>query len=203
MARKDFHHPFQPYDIQQQFMEAMYECIEDRKVGIFESPTGTGKSLSLICSSLTWLREHKRKAFDEAVAAIEVDDDEPEWMANAARDARKQEIRQMRNDFEKRLQAVREHEQKIREKAAKNEPLAKRRKVAVGEPEGLLADDDQFLLDDYDSDDERAKDNKSNVTGYSAETTKLMEQLGMLQKRNNEQVQEETPEELKIFFCSR
>ncbi|KAI7379651.1 ATP-dependent RNA helicase CHL1, partial [Hortaea werneckii] len=203
MARKDFHHPFQPYDIQQQFMEAMYECIEEKKVGIFESPTGTGKSLSLICSSLTWLREHKRKAFDEAVAAIEVDDDEPDWMANAARDARRQEIRQMRDDFEKRLQAVREREQKIREKAAKNEPLAKRRKVAVDEPEGLHEGDDQFLLDDYDSDDEHAKDSKNGVLGYSAETTKLMEQLGMLQNRNNEQVQEETPEELKIFFCSR
>ncbi|RMX98647.1 hypothetical protein D0868_09976 [Hortaea werneckii] len=202
MARKDFHHPFQPYDIQQQFMEAMYECIEDKKVGIFESPTGTGKSLSLICSSLTWLREHKRKTFDEAVAAIEVDDDEPDWMANAARDARRQEIRQMRDDFEKRLQAVREREQKIREKAAKNESLAKRRKVAIDEPEGLHGCDDQFLLDDYDSDDEHAKDSKNGVLGYSAETTKLMEQLGMLQNRNNEQVQEETPEELKIFFCS-
>jgi chromosome transmission fidelity protein 1 len=37
---KDFHHPFEPYPIQQQFMAALYECIEDGKVGIFESPTG-------------------------------------------------------------------------------------------------------------------------------------------------------------------
>ena len=38
---KDFHHPYQPYDIQLDFMEALYECIEQGKVGIFESPTGT------------------------------------------------------------------------------------------------------------------------------------------------------------------
>lgn len=37
---KDFHHPYEPYDIQKKFMNALYECIEDGKVGIFESPTG-------------------------------------------------------------------------------------------------------------------------------------------------------------------
>ena len=37
---KDFHHPYEPYDIQKKFMDALYECIEDGKVGIFESPTG-------------------------------------------------------------------------------------------------------------------------------------------------------------------
>ncbi len=37
---RDFHHPYQPYKIQKQFMSALYDCIEDGKVGIFESPTG-------------------------------------------------------------------------------------------------------------------------------------------------------------------
>ena len=38
--RKNFHHPYSPYDIQLQFMRALYTCIEEGKVGIFESPTG-------------------------------------------------------------------------------------------------------------------------------------------------------------------
>ena len=122
MAPRDFHHPFEPYAIQQQFMEAMYDCIEDGKVGIFESPTGTGKSLSLICSSLTWLREHKRKKFDDALAAVQIDDDEPVWMAEHARESRRREMLQMREEFEARLQAVREKERKLKERQAKGPP---------------------------------------------------------------------------------
>ncbi|CAJ0961768.1 unnamed protein product, partial [Ranitomeya imitator] len=67
-----FPFPFPPYPIQEQFMTELYRVLEAGKVGIFESPTGTGKSLSLICGSLTWLRdfeEKKRKEEAEALAA--------------------------------------------------------------------------------------------------------------------------------------
>lgn len=37
----DFEFPFTPYDIQHNFMKALYTTIENRKMGIFESPTGT------------------------------------------------------------------------------------------------------------------------------------------------------------------
>lgn len=36
-----FQFPFQPYSIQLDFMKNLYKCIENRKLGIFESPTGT------------------------------------------------------------------------------------------------------------------------------------------------------------------
>lgn len=39
-AHETFNHPYQPYDIQLDFMRALYDCIEQGKVGIFESPTG-------------------------------------------------------------------------------------------------------------------------------------------------------------------
>jgi chromosome transmission fidelity protein 1 len=38
--RQRFFHPYSPYDIQLQFMQALYDCVEAGKVGIFESPTG-------------------------------------------------------------------------------------------------------------------------------------------------------------------
>lgn len=37
---RDFHHPFVPYEIQRQFMNNLYGCLEDGKVAVFESPTG-------------------------------------------------------------------------------------------------------------------------------------------------------------------
>ena len=45
---KDFHHPYQPYDIQVNFMNALYNRIEHGQVGIFESPTGTSRIVTCL-----------------------------------------------------------------------------------------------------------------------------------------------------------
>jgi chromosome transmission fidelity protein 1 len=37
----DFYHPYTPYAIQETFMETVYQVLEEGKVGILESPTGT------------------------------------------------------------------------------------------------------------------------------------------------------------------
>jgi chromosome transmission fidelity protein 1 len=202
MEPKNFHHPFQPYDIQQQFMQAVYDCIENGKVGIFESPTGTGKSLSLICGSLTWLREHKRKKFDEAMQSIEVDDDEPEWMAEHAREIKRKEILHMRAEFEERLAKVREKERKLREKQTGGEPFRKRRKQDGTGEEREVNVEDQFALDDYNSDDGATK-RQTGQSQYSAETTKLLEKLGMITSAKDDRTTDDLKEEMKIFFCSR
>lgn len=54
-----FNFPFQPYAIQEKFMIELYKIIDGKQIGIFESPTGTGKSLSLICSALKWLIDYE------------------------------------------------------------------------------------------------------------------------------------------------
>jgi uncharacterized protein YqgC (DUF456 family) len=43
LAGKDFHHPYTPYKIQEEFMETVYRVLEGGggRVGILESPTGT------------------------------------------------------------------------------------------------------------------------------------------------------------------
>jgi chromosome transmission fidelity protein 1 len=43
LEKLDFHHPYTPYDVQEQFMRAVYDVLEtgDGQVGILESPTGT------------------------------------------------------------------------------------------------------------------------------------------------------------------
>ncbi|XP_066040310.1 ATP-dependent DNA helicase DDX11 isoform X3 [Chamaea fasciata] len=60
-----FPFPYTPYRIQEQFMEALYGALQAGRVGIFESPTGTGKSLSLICGALSWLRDWEEKRRQE------------------------------------------------------------------------------------------------------------------------------------------
>lgn len=56
-----FGFPFQPYGIQEDLMKVAYQTYEDSKFALLESPTGTGKSLSLICSALSWLVDHRNR----------------------------------------------------------------------------------------------------------------------------------------------
>lgn len=48
VAKIDFHHPFTPYDVQEQFMKTVYQVLElgQGQVGILESPTGTVSTIS-------------------------------------------------------------------------------------------------------------------------------------------------------------
>ncbi|XP_026949103.1 ATP-dependent DNA helicase DDX11 isoform X2 [Sagmatias obliquidens] len=66
-----FPFPFTPYAIQKDFMAALYQVLEAGKIGIFESPTGTGKSLSLICGALSWLRDFEQKKQEEEERLLE------------------------------------------------------------------------------------------------------------------------------------
>ncbi|KFB44279.1 AGAP001537-PA-like protein [Anopheles sinensis] len=67
----DYAFPFLPYDIQLDFMQSLYTVLHNGKIGIFESPTGTGKSLSLTCGALTWLKDYERLVEDEVRAKID------------------------------------------------------------------------------------------------------------------------------------
>lgn len=67
----DFNFPFPPYDIQRNFMRSLYRVLADKRIGIFESPTGTGKSLSLLCATLKFLNDYEEKAEKELQASIE------------------------------------------------------------------------------------------------------------------------------------
>lgn len=58
---KEFPFPFPPYPIQADFMKNLYRCLENGNLGIFESPTGTGKTLSVICGAVKWLLDHEEK----------------------------------------------------------------------------------------------------------------------------------------------
>jgi len=112
---------------------------------------------------------------------------------------RKQRFLKRKKDLEAKLQAVRDRERKVRERAG-GEPDRKRRKVEKNADPG--DNEERFVLDDYDSDDEvKAKRKEGDKPGLSAETRAMMQRLGMvLEKKADEDDQED---ELKVFVCSR
>lgn len=152
-----------PYAIQQDFMAAAYRRLQTGGIGLFESPTGTGKTLSLICSVLQWL-EDKREAEAAAAAAISAgiaqppeptangaadEDDEPDWMkghaaarkaadAVAAEAARRTRIAQA----QARAKAAQQRRASRKEAAAR----------AGSAGEGGGDPDAEFVLDEWDSD---------------------------------------------------
>lgn len=71
-AVHDFQLRYKPYDIQIGFMNDMLKCYDEGRIGFFESPTGTGKSSSVICSSVAFLRNknamffNKKKRYDSS-----------------------------------------------------------------------------------------------------------------------------------------
>ena len=132
-------------------------------------------------------------------------DDEPDWMRDHALLQRKQRILQSRSELERKLDAVREKERRVRERFQNGEPSSKRRKIS-DKPKQDKPDDEQYLLDDYQSDDEPRSSTSAvdSELGLSVETEALMKKLGMnLGYSKAEDGTYEPEDELKIFFCSR
>ncbi|RDL33822.1 uncharacterized protein BP5553_08190 [Venustampulla echinocandica] len=200
-VQRDFHHPYTPYAIQDTFMDTVYQVLENGKIGILESPTGTGKSLSLICGSLTWLRDYKRKTFEQGLDWGQGDSDEPQWIIEQTRARKRREMLRQREEMEARLAKVRAKEKAQRDRYIKGDQKFKKRKT---DKEAAENDDDeeQFFLDDYDSDREEQGLKDDGGSHYSAATLALMAKLGMgptVLKEDEEEVENET----KIFYCSR
>ncbi|XP_023236750.1 ATP-dependent DNA helicase DDX11-like [Centruroides sculpturatus] len=187
-----FPFPFTPYDVQLEFMSKLYNTLEDGKIGIFESPTGTGKSLSLICGAVTWLKEHEKKKKEELQNEINLEDnvkeDESDWFASFAKKKEQMDkVREAKSEMEyieKREKRFKELKQQIKRKRVVNnsefDELFKNSKHLKETVDNDLSDKDNedvdILLLDYASDDESREENGE---------------------------EEEERDTVKIYYCSR
>lgn len=104
-------------------MQQLYQTLDSGHVGLFESPTGTGKSLSLICAGLYWLKERQRKddaGEDDPVAASSSSSStptttttstkaaaaEPDWLRDYGKDKERAAATEKRDKVRKRRQAL-------------------------------------------------------------------------------------------------
>ncbi|XP_078804887.1 ATP-dependent DNA helicase DDX11 isoform X2 [Oryzias latipes] len=212
-GRDTFPFPYQPYDIQEQFMQALYRALDQSKVGIFESPTGTGKSLSLICGALSWLRDHEEKTIQEAAALLQEGEAalstsaaqssstsssaEPDWITDfvqkkAERDlvSKLKEEDLKRKKREERLEMIRNNAQlkyALKRKSHEDEEAFKLLQLSKEDQAEAPEDqeDEEHIVAEYESDD----DSKSR--------SRL---LGRDDEEEDELVEEHVT---KIYYCSR
>ncbi|KAI1424269.1 helicase C-terminal domain-containing protein [Xylaria sp. FL1777] len=150
----DFHHPFTPYDVQLQFMQTVYNVLEqgNGQIGILESPTGTGKSLSLICAALTWLRNHKRKTYEISIdAAADLFKDEPSWVLEQLLKRKRAEVVDLWEERETKLREIRAREAIMEQREKKRRKYGQSN--AGKEAKDLSSTEEEWLLDEQDDED--------------------------------------------------
>ncbi|KDR82649.1 hypothetical protein GALMADRAFT_57427 [Galerina marginata CBS 339.88] len=144
-----------PYEIQTLLMRHLYESIEERKVTIVESPTGTGKTLSLLCAALTWIYDERERARKGKMKEIAGDDrlGAKDWVIEQTLERVRREMEADEKEYEEKLAQARKREEILR-RAAKGR-VTKRPVSSYSSQETSKKDDDddQFLPEtDQDSD---------------------------------------------------
>ncbi|KAH9440521.1 hypothetical protein MJO29_016345 [Puccinia striiformis f. sp. tritici] len=198
---EQFSFPFEPYEIQKRFMRVLFEVIEHQKVGIFESPTGTGKSLSLICAALSWLELDRRRATDATLGELfeklkAESPQEPDWIIEQHVERKRRELLAEEDALEQRLQSIRDQEAELKRKQKFNNQRlhqSKKRKTENGPDDS----DEDFAPDPS------TRESKDEI-GPNGLPRSVQEMLDKYTgpKPGHQEVELE-PDCVKIYFTSR
>ena len=82
-------------------------------------------------------------------------------MVQHSREEKKSQVIQKRAELEAKLEKIRQHELKVRDRQENGPPLTKKRKLDDDSGKDVdIVDEEQFALDDYESDDVGSKRSK-------------------------------------------
>lgn len=115
-CREDFVFPGTPYAIQLEFMRKAYAAMTTGGLCILESPTGTGKSLSMICSCLAWLRDCRYGLIVERFLRHNQGDStesQPNWVATSLRNQAEVDSRELISTWEQQRIQLMAHRSRI------------------------------------------------------------------------------------------
>ncbi|MCL7052148.1 hypothetical protein MKW94_027669 [Papaver nudicaule] len=191
--------PFKPYSIQTDFMKSLYSFLNKGGIGMFESPTGTGKTLSIICSALQWVVDRKEavnsRVLDDNIQkedqCVSSDIDEPDWMKDFVLDKTedKKKNKGKKLGYEKK-NACRD----LLARSNDNEGVEMGEKVKKKKVE--LSEEEEFLVEEYESDGGDGVRLKRKATGDNSSSDDDDEEEDGLNE-------EEEEEDFKVYFCSR
>ncbi|XP_077984674.1 ATP-dependent DNA helicase DDX11-like [Glandiceps talaboti] len=208
-----FPFPFQPYDIQQQFMTELYKTLEQGKIGIFESPTGTGKSLSLICGALTWLRDHEERQRQELEDILQgkvtlttgesketqQSTDEPDWLAEFdEKKAQSEKAAEIKEKIDRRLK----YEEKLQnlKRQTKAKYSVKRKRNEIANPTRNTDDIGEIAVPSLNTSDEGEEDDEIVVAEYHSDDDAISRNLDDDEDGKDD---DDDPYVTKIYYCSR
>ncbi|KFK42393.1 hypothetical protein AALP_AA2G250200 [Arabis alpina] len=181
--------PYEPYSIQTDFMNALYQFLDKGGVSMLESPTGTGKSLSIICSALQWLIDQKEKAKSHKVDGND-DEAEPDWIRDFTLNDDKKTIKspfRLRKHAKQRVPQIFSNLIEGNFDARKEGDDSVRKDLAE-------VNDQEFLLEEYESDEDSSpKSKRKPVRGFESSS----------EDEEDEKECSDDEQGLKVFFCSR
>ncbi|OVA20353.1 Helicase-like [Macleaya cordata] len=208
--------PFEPYTIQIDFMKALYTFLNQGGVAMLESPTGTGKTLSIICSALQWIVDRKEHLKSETGVCSGggdgcVSDDEPDWMRDFVAEETNQDEQKKTKKMGFGFESLDKRKSKgncrdlLVSKSKENEDLQLKenlKKKKKSENAVELSEEEEFLVEEYESEDDEKVDGgrSKRKAGKSSFSSSSDDGGDDDEDRLNE---EEEEENLKVYFCSR